>query len=239
MTAAATSSTSSTVWDLEADLGAATSQGVVDLRGYFKVEVYPHNGMVFREGDAMDRAYLVKRGRVQLLRVDRRGRRSLLAILNPGDIFGELSAGQGSTPAEERAVASGEAEVWSISGPELSTLVASQPSLALDLIRAQNARIRRQKRRLRSATSMEVPARLAETLLELGEELGVRCPHGGERDLRGVTQQDLADLLGASRSFVSTLVNEMKRDGYLGNVGRVLCIRDQAALRKIAHRERA
>ena len=55
-------------------------------------------------------------------------------------------------------------------------------------------------------------------------------------DLRGITQQDLADLVGASRSFVSTLINEMKRDGMLGNVGRILCIRDQKALRKIASR---
>ena len=57
--------------------------------------------------------------------------------------------------------------------------------------------------------------------------------HGGETDLRGITQQDLADLVGASRSFVSTLINEMKREGVLGNVGRILCVRDQKALRKI------
>jgi CRP-like cAMP-binding protein len=61
---------------------------------------------------------------------------------------------------------------------------------------------------------------------------------GGETDLRGITQQDLADLVGASRSFVSTLINEMKRDGMLGNVGRILCVRDQKALRKIASAEK-
>ena len=70
------------------------------------------------------------------------------------------------------------------------------------------------------------------------EAHGERCPHGGETDLRGITQQDLADLVGASRSFVSTLINEMKRDGVLGNVGRILCIRDQKALRKIASKEK-
>jgi CRP/FNR family transcriptional regulator, cyclic AMP receptor protein len=48
----------------------------------------------------------------------------------------------------------------------------------------------------------------------------------------------LADLVGASRSFVSTLINEMKRDGVLGNVGRTLCIRDQKALRRGASEEK-
>ncbi len=101
-----------------------------------------------------------------------------------------------------------------------------------------NERVSQLRRRLLGVTFKEVPARLAETLLQLGENLGERCPHGGEIDLRGVTQQDLADLVGASRSFVSTLINEMKRDGVLGNVGRILCVRDQKALRKIATTEK-
>jgi len=71
----------------------------------------------------------------------------------------------------------------------------------------------------------------------VAEAHGERCAHAGETDLRGITQQDLADLVGASRSFVSTLVNELKRQGVLGNVGRVLCIRDQKALRRLAAAE--
>jgi CRP-like cAMP-binding protein len=121
---------------------------------------------------------------------------------------------------------------------EFRSLLESRPTLALDIIRAQNDRIRQLRRRLVGVTFKEVPARLAQTLLQLGETLGEHCPHGGELDLRGVTQQDLADLVGASRSFVSTLINEMKRDGHLGNVGRTLCIRDQKALNKAASLEK-
>lgn len=211
---------------------------VVDFRGYFKVDVYPHNAVIYRPGDAADRVYLLKRGRVRLMRTGRSASRSVMAILRAGDLFGEISLGEAGLTTEEQAVASGEAEVWSMEGGEFKTLLESRPSLSLDIIRAQNERIRHMRRRLLGVTFKEVPARLAETLLQLGESLGERCPHGGELDLRGVTQQDLADLVGASRSFVSTLINEMKRDGYLGNVGRILCIRDQKALRKIASKEK-
>jgi CRP-like cAMP-binding protein len=210
---------------------------VVDFRGYFKVEVFPHNAVIYRPGDPADRVFLVKRGRVRLIRTGRNAARSVLAILKGGDLFGDFLLGDGGT-TEELAVASGEAEVWSIEGSDFKALLESRPSLSLDIIRAQNDRLRQMRRRLLGLTFKEVPARLAETLLQLGESLGERCPHGGEIDLRGVTQQDLADLVGASRSFVSTLINEMKRDGYLGNVGRILCIRDTKALRKIASKEK-
>ncbi len=210
---------------------------VVDFRGYFKVEIFAHGAVIYRPGDPADRVFLVKRGRVRLIRTGRNASRSVLAILKAGDLFGDFLISDGGT-TEELAVASGEAEVWSIEGSEFRTLLESRPTLSLDIIRAQNERLRQMRRRLLGLTFKEVPARLAETLLQLGESLGERCPHGGEIDLRGVTQQDLADLVGASRSFVSTLINEMKRDGYLGNVGRILCIRDTKALRKIASKEK-
>lgn len=211
---------------------------VVDFRGYFKVEHYPNNAVVYRAGEATQRVYLLKHGRVRLVRTGRHSARSVVAILRDGDLFGEMSLNEGAVPTEEQAVASGDAEIWSIDGQEFHALLQSQPSLALDIIRSQNQRIRNMRRRLVGVTFKEVPARLAETVLMLGESLGEPCPHGGEIDLRGVTQQDLADLVGASRSFVSTLINEMKRDGCLGNVGRTLCIRDMTALRKVASREK-
>ncbi len=210
---------------------------VVDFRGYFKVETYPHNSVIYRPGDTAERVFLLKSGRVRLIRLGRNGSRSVLAILRSGDLFGEVMRGDGAQ-MEEMAVASGEAEVWSIENQEFKSLIESRPTLAIDIIRAQNDRIRSMRRRVLGLTFKEVPARLAETLVHLGESHGERCPHGGEIDLRGITQQDLADLVGASRSFVSTLINEMKRDGYLGNVGRILCIRDQKALRKIASKEK-
>ena len=86
--------------------------------------------------------------------------------------------------------------------------------------------------RVEGFTSSAVPARLAQTLLRLGEVHGEPCRHGGATDLRRITQEDLADLSGACRPFVSTLINEMKRSGWVGNKGRVLCLRDLEALRR-------
>lgn len=212
-------------------------QEAIDFKGYFKVESFPHNSTIYRYGDTTDRVYLLKSGRVRLMRVGKNGTKSVVSILRPGEIFGEVFRPEG-TSIEEMAIASGEAEVWSIEGRDFRAQLEARPALALDVVRAYAERVRALRKRVLGLTFKEVPARLADTLLTLVEAHGERCPHGGETDLRGITQQDLADLVGASRSFVSTLINEMKRDGVLGNVGRILCVRDQKALRKIAGKEK-
>ena len=208
-------------------------QEVLDFKGYFKVETFPHNSVIYRPGDNADRVYLLKSGRVRLMRIGKNSTRSVVSILRTGDLFGELFRAEGAS-VEEMSVAAGEAEVWSIEGRDFRAQLEARPTLAIDVIRAYSERVRALRQRVLGLTFKEVPARLADTLLVLAEAHGERCPHGGETDLRGITQQDLADLVGASRSFVSTLINEMKRDGVLGNVGRILCVRDQKALRKIA-----
>lgn len=214
-----------------------------DFRNFFKVETYPTGAIIYRPGDPADRVFILRAGRVRLLRpagapvADGLGEESVHALLRAGDLFGEALRPPEST-MEEFAVASGETEVWSIEGRDLRALVEARPPLALEIIRGMNDRVRSLRRRVNALTFKEVPARLAEALLVLGETHGERCPHGGEIDLRGITQQDLADLVGASRSFVSTLINEMKRDGLLSNVGRVLCIRNQRELRRLASKDR-
>ena len=216
---------------------ATPGQEAIDFKGYFKVESFPHNSVIYRPGDTTDRVYLLKTGRVRLMRLGKNSQRSVVSILRAGDLFGELFRPEG-TLIEEMAAASGEAEVWSIEGRDFRAQLEARPSLSIDVVRAYADRLRGLRKRVLGLTFKEVPARLADTLLTLAEAHGERCPHGGETDLRGITQQDLADLVGASRSFVSTLINEMKRDGVLGNVGRILCIRDQKALRKLASNEK-
>lgn len=215
----------------------APTNEVQEFKGYFKVETYPHNAVIYRPTDAADKIFLLKSGRVRILRSGKGTARSVLALLRPGDMFGDVLRTEGSA-MNEMAVAAGEAEVWSIDGRDLQALVEARPQIALEVLSGMGDRLRSYRQRVAGLTFKDVPARLADTLLALAESHGERCPHGGEFDLRQITQQDLADLVGASRSFVSTLINEMKRDGALGNVGRILCIRDTKALKKIGTKER-
>jgi CRP/FNR family cyclic AMP-dependent transcriptional regulator len=205
-------------------------------RTSFQIETHPDGTILWQSSEPTGRVFLVKSGRVRLMRGPRKGARAMTALLKAGDLFGEQRPEATST--EELAVASGDVEVWGLDSYDYRAQLEGNPALAMELFRAYAERVRALSQRVHTLTFKEVPARLADTLLALGQGHGEKCPHGGEIDLRGVTQQDLADLVGASRSFVSTLVNEMKRDGILGNVGRTLCIRDLSALRKLAAQEK-
>jgi CRP/FNR family transcriptional regulator, cyclic AMP receptor protein len=155
-----------------------------DFRGYFKVETYPHNSVIYRPGDPADKVFLLKGGRVRLIRVGKGTSRAVIGILRTGDLFGEMLRPDGAL-SDELAVAAGEAEVWSIDGRVFQQLLQSRPQLAVDVVRTMNERIRVMRRRLLGLT-----------------------------------------------------FNEMKRDGHLGNVGRVLCVKNTKALRKLGSKEK-
>jgi CRP/FNR family cyclic AMP-dependent transcriptional regulator len=199
---------------------------VVDFRGYFRVETFAPGHAIYREGAPADKLYMLRAGRVRLVDGKAR-RRQVHAILRPGDFFGDVLRAEGAT-AEETAIAIGKCEVWSIEGRDFRTLIEGRPALAIDVIRTLGTRVRELGRRVRALTRKDVPARLAETLLTLWQQLGEY--EGEELCLHGITQQDLADLVGASRSFVSTLINEMKRDGLIEARGRVLVLKNEPGL---------
>lgn len=218
--------------------GFVSAGEVVELRSYFRVEQYASGAQIYNPDTPADRAYLLRAGRVRLLRATAPGvHPPLLALLRAGDLFGEVMRPANAVMGET-AVAYGETEVWSLEGRDLQALVEARPPLAMEVIRGLAERSRQLRQRTVGLTFKEVPARLAEQLLALADAHGERCLHGAGVDLRGVTQQDLADLVGASRSFVSTLINEMKRDGMLGSVGRTVCVRDREALQRLADTDR-
>lgn len=207
---------------------------VVDLRGYFRVETFA-SGEAIHRGGASDKVYLVRAGRVRLLRAGKGRRRALLAVLKPGDLFGDVL--RGGSALEEYAESAGKTEVWSIEARDFRALLEARPALAVDVVRGLGERVHEMRRRVIGLTRKDVPARVADAILALAEDHGEREEGQKHVVLSGITQQDLADLVGASRSFVSTLVNEMKRGGLLASQGRRLVITDPAGLARAAAHE--
>src|SRR5438094_4587402 len=150
---------------------------VVDFRGYFKVETFAHASVIYRPGVPADKVFLLRSGRVRLLRQGKSKGRSVLAILKPGDLFGEVLRPEGSL-MEELATASGKCEVWSIEGRDFRALLEARPALAVDVIRALNDRVRQLRMRVAGLTCKDVPARLAEMLLSLVDAHGEHTTTG-------------------------------------------------------------
>ena len=105
---------------------------VVDFRGYFKVETFANGAVIYRPGMPADKVFLLRGGRVRLLRQGKGKSRSVMSILKPGDLFGEVLRPEGSV-MEELSIASGKCEVWSIEGRDFRALLEARPALAVDV----------------------------------------------------------------------------------------------------------
>ena len=117
--------------------------------------------------------------------------------------------------------------------PSFEPLLRRHPDLAYSVVQELEDRQRRLVRRLEALVFKDVRARVAETLLELTREHGEPCAHGFAIDVR-MSQEDLAELVGASRQMVNRVLGELQRRLYVQRMGRVLCVLHRDRLERLA-----
>jgi CRP/FNR family transcriptional regulator, cyclic AMP receptor protein len=118
-------------------------------------------------------------------------------MLGPGEVFGELAPTSGEVQVQD-VEALETSIICSMTAEDFRALIDIHPTLALRVIQSLGEQKRVLERKITSLVFKDVPARLAETLLELADEHGQPCTHGQALELV-LTQQDLADLIGATR----------------------------------------
>ncbi len=181
--------------------------------------------------EADGRVWIVLEGGVKLCRVGLAGKRLVEAILEPGDVFGRISAGAERASYEVEALEA--SRIAAVARGQFETLLRRHPDLAYCVVQELEDRQRRLVRRLEALVFKDVRARVAETLLELTREHGQPCPHGFAIDLR-ISQEDLAELVGASRQMVNRVLGELQRRLYVQRMGRVLCVLHRDRLERLA-----
>jgi CRP-like cAMP-binding protein len=181
-----------------------------------------HRGTIYRQGEPGQTVFCVLDGQVTLARVSYDGATLTTAALEAGDFFGPALSG--ATEAEDTARAKGEVSVWRAPIDEFRRLLLHHPAVAWEFVSVLARRQHRLERKLESFAFKRAEARLAETFRELSGGFATRCEHGFGQHLR-LTQQELADLVGASRPVVSTILNKLRDKGVLGYNREYVCVR--------------
>ena len=179
---------------------------------------------IYYQGKRCDDLFCVLDGQIKLARVNREGRELTTALMTVGEVFGPALGAQGVRQAPETATAKGPVVVWRVPAIEFDRLLLNRPVLGSRMVEALARRQRQTERRLECALFKRAPARLAETLRELSGAFEPRCEHGFGTHIR-LTQQELADLVGATRPVVSTILNRLRKQGVLGYSREYLCVR--------------
>jgi CRP/FNR family cyclic AMP-dependent transcriptional regulator len=209
----------------------AVPEGQVErLSRAVQVVAFPRRHVVLLEED-VDRVWLVLGGGVKLSRVGALGRRFVEAIVEPGDVFGRLSTAGSPTTYEAQMLEP--TRIAAIPRTAFEELLRAHPDLSFTVVQQLEDRQRRLVRRVESLVFKDVRARVADTLLDLATEDLSPCRHGFAVDLR-ITQQDLADLVGASRQMVNRVLGELSRELYVQRVGRTICILHMERLQRLA-----
>ena len=184
--------------------------------------------VVFSEGDTGDRLFIVLDGKVKISRAASDGRENLLTVLGPGEMFGELSLfDPGSRTATATAVT--ESTLASLDHDDLRPLLLDQPAVAVQLLRALAQRLRRTNEAMADLVFSDVPGRVAKALLDLSEKFGVQEPDG-VRVQHDLTQEELAQLVGASRETVNKALSDFANRGWLRLEGRTVLVLDAERL---------
>jgi CRP/FNR family cyclic AMP-dependent transcriptional regulator len=188
--------------------------------------------IIFREGERGDTVYLVVEGKVKITTGGSGNRENLLAILGPGDVFGELTLFDPS-PRTATATALTELRYASLSHDQLRAWLQTRPDVAGMLLAVLARRLRRTNQSMADLVFTDVPGRVAKALLELSERFG--APAGvGIRVEHGLTQEELAQLVGASRETVNKALADFATRGWLRLESRAVVLLDRDRLARRA-----
>ena len=188
--------------------------------------------MLFREGDRGETLYVIGDGKIKLGRTSPDGRENLVAILGPGEMFGELSLFDPG-PRTMTATAVADTELLGLGQESLLRIISSRPEVPRVLLGALARRLRRTNEHLADLVFTDVPGRVAKALLELADRFG-RTVDGGTLVAHDLTQEELAQLVGASRETVNKALADFATRGWIKLEARAVVLMDVERLRRRA-----
>ena len=197
------------------------------------VEVRLSKGQdLFLEGEPGDRMFVITEGKVKLGHTAADGRESLLAILGPGELLGELSLFDPG-PRTATATALTDATLIAVGHSALRPWLTGRPEVAEALLQALAQRLRRTNEAMADLVFSDVPGRIAKILLELGDKFGRQMPDG-LHVTHDMTQEELAQLVGASRETVNKALADCASRGWIRLASRAVVLIDIDRLQKRA-----
>jgi CRP-like cAMP-binding protein len=198
------------------------------LSNEFEIIEAPRGTTLFHEGDPGESLFIVLSGKVKLGRRSSDGRENLVAIMGPSDQFGELSLFDPG-PRTATATVVTDARVARLPKAALQKWVQDRPQIAMQLLRVVARRLRRTNTMLADLIFVDVPGRVAKQLLQLAQRFG-SIDNGQLRVTHDLTQEELAQLVGASRETVNKALADFASRGWLRLEGKSVVILDRERL---------
>ena len=202
-------------WDLiEKELGYISEKMVL--------RHYEAGQMILLEASEGEQCFFVTEGSVKITRLSKEGREVILAILNDGDFFGEMSLLDGESRSAN-VIALDDTKVLTLNRNDFLLVIKEYPQIAIQLLKEMALRLRKSDRQIASLSLSDAEKRIALCILRIAEEQGV-IQKGHVSIPKAPLQQDIANMSGTSRETVSRALKLLEKEGFIQRNGRELLI---------------
>ena len=213
-------------------LDGVTPDAAAALASQLQPISFPRRRTVLREGNPGDQLYIIATGKVKIRQTTAQGRETLITVLGPDDIFGELALfdpdARSSTVTTLTTV-----QAVTIHRDTLRAWIIEYPEIAEHMLRVLTRRLRRTNNAVSDLVFTDVPGRLAKQLLDLAMRFG--STDGGVLFVdHGLSQNELAQLVGAARETVNKALSEFTQRGWIRQQGKTVFIDEPAKLARRA-----
>jgi CRP-like cAMP-binding protein len=184
----------------------------------------PAGQLIYEPDSTGEVLFFLKKGNVQIYRLSADGKKLIVGDVKPGSFFGEMSL-LGQAMSGNFAEANRDSLLCAMSRSDVHTLLLAHPDIAERVIEHLATRLRDAEARLETLAYQRLEARLASALLR-------ECDPADDT-VHGFTQQDLAEMVGASRESVTRLLTQMAKARILEVKRRQIRLLDPDALRDL------
>jgi CRP/FNR family cyclic AMP-dependent transcriptional regulator len=205
-------------------------EDLADLATLLREQKFKKGDVLFRKGSEGDVLYIIKEGAIKIVLPSRLGDERIVAIFSTGDFFGEMALLDGM-PRSADAVAIKPSKLLFLDRSVFLQFLKKSDAAIEKILLSLSLRLRKTDDLLEDTSFLNIPARLAKKLLEIGETLGTKDGETLKINLK-LSQQELADMVGATRESINKELRVLREKGLVSVVGNITYIHDITRLKR-------
>ena len=210
--------------------GALDADLLQQLRSHALHRIIPRGTTIFSKGEPGTSLFAILEGQVKVISFSAQGKNAVFNLLSEGDIFGEIALLDGGERTAD-VIAVTDCKVLVIERRDFLPLVHSRPDVSQKLIEVLCARLRNTSRQVEEVMFLDLPAKLAKTLLRLDDSAS------GSGKKIALTQNELAQIVGASRESTNKQLREWEARKWIRLERGGLVLLARGSLAALAERE--
>jgi CRP/FNR family cyclic AMP-dependent transcriptional regulator len=206
------------------------SEVLVDLALLLREQKIKKGDVLFRKKSEGNALYFIREGAIKIVLPSRLGDERIVTIFSEGDFFGEMALLDGM-PRSADAVAIKSSRIFILDRIDFLRFLKTNDIAMEKILSTLSTRLRKTDELLEDTTFLNIPARFAKKLMEIGKTFGRQDGESLKISLQ-LSQQELADMVGATRESINKELRVLREKGLVSVTDKYIHIHDTERLKR-------